>query len=580
MENSVFIKYRKPNGGHRSLVLKMKPKVNKEAMKTGYITNDITKAAGVPAGMTTIPNIGPSKEAGLKGFDIPDIKDIEREKGEEEENLSRINIKYPLIPKNPKQGENIFAYSHIYFDSRLNELVYRVVEPPLDNITLLQKIKDYVQEKLNVNFTQIRKRDAFSYMENMFEKSINFLGAKVSDPEKEILKYYLFRDFVGLEKIEPLLSDSRIEDISCDGVNIPIYVYHRDPRIGSIRTNVIFKGREKSDYFVTKLAERTGGTISVAKPLLDGTLPDGSRVQATLGSDIARHGSNFTIRMFTESPLTPIHMLRFGTCDLKMLAYFWLLVEHGSSILISGGTASGKTSLLNALSLFIKPQMKIVSIEDTSELRLTHAHWVPEVARTPISEKGKVDMFELLRESLRQRPDYIIVGEVRGKEAYVLFQQMAMGHPGMSTIHAENFPKLMDRLSSPPINLSASLIQNLDLILFEKRIRRGRKYDRRVFSVMEIMGFDSEKKTPITNEAFKHDPIKNSFIGEKSSLLRKFSESLGIKKQDILEEIQKRAKILEWMHKKDISDYRKFSSVINLYYLSPDFVMRRIDTEL
>lgn len=579
MTKDVSVKF-KTSDGYRLIRLKLQPKRAEEGMRTGQLAVEAAKRAASAETAWRAEGAPFGSELLTEGMQLPDIPDIERAAEPTEEALHSVRLRYPLIPKTPKQGERVFAYANIYFDTRLNELVYQVVEPPLASQKLLEEIKEYIQEKLDVNFAQIRSSDAFSYVETMFEKALIFFRARLTQEEKDVLRYYLFRDFIGLEKIEPLLADAQIEDISCDGVNIPIYVYHRDPRIGSIRTNVVFRTGEELDYFTNKVAERCGRTISVAKPLLDGTLPDGSRVQVTLGSDIARHGSNFTIRMFTEKPMTPIDILRFGTCDIRMLSYLWLLIEHGSSVLISGGTASGKTTLLNALSLFIKPQMKIVSIEDTAELRLPHSHWVPEVARTPISEEGKVDMFELLRESLRQRPDYIIVGEVRGKEAYVLFQQMAVGHPGLSTIHAENFPKLLDRLTSPPISLPANLIQNLDLLLFIKRIRRGRKYDRKVFSTVEVVGFDTKEKVPVVNEAFKLDPRTNVFAATISTLLKKLSDSTGMTEAQIAGELQTRSKVLRWMHDKNITDYRRVASVINMFYLSPDFLMRRIEGTL
>ena len=355
-------------------------------------------------------------------------------------------------------------------------------------------------------------------------------------------------------------------------------MYHRDPSLGSLKTNIIMENKDDLDLFVNKLAERCGKVISVAHPLLDGALPDGSRVQATLGSDIARHGSNFTIRMFTEKPLTPTDMIKFGTCDLRMMAFFWFLVEHGASILVCGGTASGKTSLLNVLSLFIKPQLKIVSIEDTPELRLPHSHWVPEVSRTPIAEEGKIDMFELLRESLRQRPDYIIVGEVRGKEAYVLFQQMAVGHPGMSTLHADSFQKLVDRLTTPPISLPSNLLQSLDIVIFIKRIKQDRRYKRRISNVTEITGLEKNTKSLLTNELFSWDPKSDSFtVSRNSMILKKISENTGLAEESIQEDIKKRVKILKWIVSKNIADYKKCSDIFNLFYTAPEFLLQRIE---
>lgn len=513
------------------------------------------------------------------GIMIPDIK---TEKLIEEEVIEErgIDIRYPLIPSSPKKGEKILSYARIFFDGSTNELVYHVIEPKLDEklSILLDEIKEYIQERIDIDFAMIRKREAINYMVKLFDGALDYFKKRYDEETRTILRYYIFRDFAGLEKIEPFLNDKFIEDISCDGVNIDLYVYHRDPKLGSLRTNVVFESREELDSFVNKLGERCGKSISVARPLLDGTLPDGSRVQATLGSDIARHGSNFTIRMFTEKPLTPVDMIKFGTCDIKMMAFFWFLIENGSSFLVSGGAATGKTSFLNVLSLFIKPQMKIVSIEDTSELRLPHSHWISEVARTPISEEGKVDMFELLRESLRQRPDYIIVGEVRGKEAYVLFQQMAVGHPGLSTMHAENFSKLIDRLTSPPINLPANLIQNLDVIVFLKRVKSGRKYMRRAQTTLEVIGYDKKNNNPITNDIFVWEPKHDRFrIVNESMLLKKIADSSGLDAKTIQGEIRKRAKVIEFMVRNNIRDYRNIGMIINSFYSSPERLLERIE---
>ncbi len=511
------------------------------------------------------------------GIEVPDAMSLEKVYGGEEEDIRNINIKYPLVQGNG----TVYAFAHIFYDPKSNEVVYNIVEPKLDQTmqSLLDEIKEYIQEKIDINFAQIRKKEAYGYIERFFDKALDYFKKRFPPEARGVLKYYIMRDFVGLERIEPLLNDKNIEDISCDGTGINLFIYHREPRLGSLKTNVIFKDKEELDSFVNKLAERCGRTISVSKPLLDGTLPDGSRAQITLSSDIAMRGSNFTIRMFTEEPITPVHLLGFGTSDIKMLGYLWFLIEHGSSILISGGTATGKTSMLNALSLFIKPQMKIVSIEDTAELRLPHPHWVPEVARTSIAaEEGEVDMFELLRESLRQRPDYIIVGEVRGREAYVLFQQMAVGHPGLSTIHSDSIQKLIDRLVSPPISLPPGLLQNLDVILFVKRVKIGRKYVRRIQSISEILGLDEVTSNPIANEIFNWDPKLDKFNTiSKSYLLKKLSDATGLSEKVIREELKKRYKILKWLADRNMDDYRKISYILSLFYTSPDALLSRLE---
>jgi len=547
--------------GKKRIVLAIKPRAMEKKIKPTEPVQEAEEVMPVPQ----------------PGIEIPESMKVEKKYNEIEEDIRNVNIKYPLI----QSGGKIYAFAHIFYNQSTNDLIYDVVEPQLNlkMLSLLEEIKEYIQEKIDIKFSQVRKQEAYAYIEKFFDKALDYFKKRFPLEVRGVLKYYIMRDFIGLEKIEPFLSDKNIEDISCDGIGINIFVYHRNPLFGSLKTNVVFKNKDELDSFVNKLAERCGRTISVSKPLMDGTLPDGSRAQITLSSDIARRGSNFTIRMFTEEPITPVHLVNFGTADIKMLGYLWFLVENGSSFLISGGTATGKTSLLNALSLFIKPRMKIVSIEDTAELRLPHSHWIPEVARTAIaSEEGEVDMFELLRESLRQRPDYIIVGEVRGREAYVLFQQMAIGHPGLATIHAENMPKLIDRLTSPPINLSASLLQNLDVIIFLKRVRIGRKYMRKIQSVSEVLGVDKITSAPITNEIFRWDPKLDKYvIVNKSRVLEKISDATGLNEKAIRDELKMRYKILKWMADKNITDYRKINYVFNLFYTSPDAVLSRIE---
>jgi flagellar protein FlaI len=340
-----------------------------------------------------------------------------------------ISVSYPLIPRNPKQGEKVFASVKIYWDKRRQSYFYEVVEPKLDERMkeIVKRIKELLEERLDVDLSKLNLTKAKEYLKMHIDEIVRYFKFRLTEEEVEAVRYYVERDFLGLGKIEAIMKDPNIEDISCDGVNIPVFVFHRDARLGSIPTNIVFEDPEELDSFIIKLAQLAGKSISINEPLVNGTLPDGSRLQATLATDIARRGSNFTIRKFMEEPLTPIHLIKYGTADERVLAYIWLAVDYGRSILIAGGTASGKTTMLNVLSLFIRPDKKIISIEDTAEIVLPHPHWVSHVARTPIStgKEGEVDLFQLLKESLRQRPDYIVLGEVRGQEAYVLFQQMA-----------------------------------------------------------------------------------------------------------------------------------------------------------
>jgi len=400
------------------------------------------------------------------------------------------------------------------------------------------------------------------------------------------MDYFIKRDFIGLGPVEPMFQDMSIEDISCDGTNIPIYIYHRDPKFGSLRTTVAFADEDNLNSFVMKLAQRCGRSISVADPLLDGALPDGSRVQATFGTGISIKGSNFTIRKFTKDPLTFADLVNYGTVSAEMLAYLWIAIEHGKSILIAGPTACGKTTLLNSLSLFIRPELKIISIEDTPELRLPHENWVSQVSRTGFGPEGvsgkklgEISLFDLLKASLRQRPDEIIVGEVRGKEAYVLFQQIATGHPGMSTIHAESMEAVINRLITPPIELPASLVQHLDVLLVMTRQRMHGKYIRRIKEVVEVIGFSPDKDRPFLNKPYTWTPASDKFQYEgKSGVLKEIMETMGTTPEGIFGELDRRVKVIEWMATSQIRDYKNVGKVVSEYYQTPEAVLDRIST--
>ncbi|MCK5474003.1 MAG: type II/IV secretion system ATPase subunit [Candidatus Aenigmarchaeota archaeon] len=504
----------------------------------------------------------------------------------DEEELSTMRITYPLTPANPKENEQVFSWGEIKWNNKDKHMEYIVHEPKITKIdeSNLKKIRKIIEEKLNIHFETSHKKDAITYLKNMLNDIIVNFGLSIRKDQLTIYEYYLLRDFIGLGKLQPIMNDGNIEDVSCDGIGVPIFVYHRNPKLGSMKTNVVFDTKDDLDDFTMRLSQKCEKSISIAEPLLDGALTDGSRVHATLGSDVARRGSNFTIRKFTNEPLTPLHLLRFGTLDEKMLAYLWIAIENNASILVSGPTAAGKTSLLNALSLFIKQDLKIISIEDTPELRLPHPHWVPEVSRSGFGitgsgkRIGEVSMFDLLKGSLRQRPDYIIVGEVRGEEAYVLFQQMATGHAGLSTIHADSIEKVIDRLTTKPINLPASLLETLDLVVFTNRIKYKNKYIRRVMAIQEIGDYDSEKKKINSSRIFKWKSNTDKFEpDEKSDFLGKITEKTGMTAEDIKDEINNRMIVLKWMHKNNITKYTEVDQILSSYSADKERFLEKIN---
>ncbi|HEC89941.1 MAG TPA: secretion system protein E, partial [Thermoplasmatales archaeon] len=348
-----------------------------------------------------------------------------------------------------------------------------------------------------VDTDEIDEKGAEGFLEQSVRKIIDEYMLDVEDPNG--ILYVLKRDLLDLGKLSPLMKDHLVEDISCDGAGIPVYVYHRTH--GSIRSNVIFNDEDELSGFVIRLAQKCGKHISIAHPMQDATLPDGSRVQMTLSSEVTTRGSTFTIRKFRENPFSPVDIINFHTMSPEMVAYFWMAVEYGVNALISGGTASGKTSTLNAIALFIPREAKIVSIEETREINLPHPNWIPGVARSGFGDvvdgklAGEIDMYDLMKAALRQRPEYILVGEIRGREAYVLFQAMATGHVTYSTIHADSIKSLIHRLEGEPINIPRIMLQSLDIVALQTIVRVKNKRGRRCTQIIEIIDID-----PVTKE--------------------------------------------------------------------------------
>ena len=494
-----------------------------------------------------------------------------------EDYLSNIRVvkeSYPLVTTNLNNVKHIVASAHISFNPLVNQLTYNLYEPQLDNNLrdLVEKTLTELHNRLEVGLNHLgAKKEVYNYVDQKIDEIWTELKVNISDTDTIKAKYFIFRDTVGLGKIEALMRDPNLEDISCDGIGLPVFIFHRNPLYGELPTNISFDSKDELDSFVMKLAQKTGRTVSVASPLLDAALPDGSRIQITYGTDIARKGSNFSIRKFFKVPMTAADLVGYGTADPMMLAYLWLAIEEQQSILVAGTTAVGKTTFLNAIAEFIYPTMKIVSIEDTPELQLMHTNWTPQVARNGFGPKkyGEISMFDLLKASMRQRPDYIIVGEVRGVEANVLFQAMATGHPSLSTLHADNINAVIDRLTTRPINLPMSLLENLDIIVFMEKVKMRGRFSRKVGQVLEIENYDRETKKLNTNEAFNWDSVNDIFIAHNSYVLTKIAKRQGWTMKPVHDELLRRANVIRWLQQKKVSGFRNVSNAIRMYYSNP-----------
>ena len=484
------------------------------------------------------------------------------------EDKTKINVRYTLISP--------YVSVHIYWDKKLGELMYEVEEPILDENEkgLLDTIEVSLGEMINVNVLIQKTNEAMiDYINKTARLLIEELALKVSDESYKNIFYYLYRDFVGLNEAEPLIKDYFIEDIECNGANTPVYIVHRIYR--NMRTNVIYNSMDKLASFVEKLAQRTGKYISYASPLLDGRLPDGSRVNATYTTDVTSKGPTFTIRKFTKIPWTPIQLLNMGTVCPEMLAYFWILLENKSNILIAGGTASGKTTLLNAIAFFIPPEARVVSIEDTRELNLPRENWLPSVARTSMgqSKTGEVDLFMLLKSSFRQNPDYVIVGEVRGKEAFVLFQGMASGHSSISTMHADSVNTLIKRLETPPIELSPTLLNTLDVVAIMTHAIVGSQETRKLREVVEVVNVENSG-IALTNTPFSWNARDDVFYFKKDSkAFEKIAKKYGYTIEELNKDFELRAKLLHELQNRKIFDFNQTQKIVNEYHKNPKAVL-------
>lgn len=464
-------------------------------------------------------------------------------------------------------------------------LRYQVIEPVLSerDQKAFEIIKKLLITELSVSLSSIKsKKDA----EHRLKKKITSMIKKyrLNIPPKNIAKinYFAIRDFVNLGRIEPLMRDHMIEEISCDGTNIPIYIWHREHE--SMPTNIIFEKESELNNFARKTAYICGKHVSMADPIIDASLPDGSRINLTLGHEITKRGSTFTIRRFRADPITVVDLIKFGTMSVDIAAYMWYLAEKRATMLVAGGTASGKTTALNALASFIRPGQKVVSIEDTQELNLPHENWIPAVSRQNFTDTqvGEINQFDLLRAALRQRPDIIIVGETRGREAYTLFQAMATGHGGYSSIHADSIDATLTRLTSSPMDVPKALIANsLDLITLQLKIRVGDKSVRRVIQVSEIDGINENTGVIKTHDVFKWNPKTDAhdYMGD-SVVFRKIKERDGENEEKINYELTKRRAAIEWMVQNDIRDHKEVSSCIMDYYADPERFYERKRLEL
>ena len=488
----------------------------------------------------------------------------------------------PFVDVVQLEGYPLNIYAAVTKEEGREGYTYAVIEPSLSEAekARLADLKKLLVDELDVDLRSITTpAKAEAYLSEKVRGLAKKYGYKISTPAMTKLLYYLTRDFIHLGKIEPLMRDKLIEDISCDGAGIPIYIWYRDYE--SIPTNIAFETEDELDTFVSKLAYSAGKHVSLAEPIVDASLTDGSRLHLTYGKEITQKGSTFTIRKFRVDPLTIVDLIRYNTLSSDVAAYLWYLIEKKLALLIAGGTASGKTTTLNALSMFIEPGEKIVSVEDTPELNLPHENWIQSVTRG-VGTAGEITMFDLLKASLRQRPDVLIVGEVRGEEAFTLLQSIATGHGGLGTIHADSVEATINRLTTEPMNIPRSLAgTTLDCIVMQLKIRLAERSVRRVVAVTEVVGHDPRTDEIVLNDAFKWDPIVDRFTySGRSKLFDKITLKFGTRPEEIRRDIDGRKVFLDWLVAKNIRGHAEVSNQVREFYGGPYAVINKAKVEL
>jgi flagellar protein FlaI len=451
-------------------------------------------------------------------------------------------------------------------------LLYLVEEPELSSRekNVCRKIVSLMTKELSSPETLEVDLNAYILSEaRRIAKKYKRSTGRFSKESWQKIYYYIIRDLAGYGNLDVLMKDPNIEDISCNGIKKPIYVWHR--KYESVPSNIQFDEEASYDDFIVKLAHMGDKHISSARPILDAMLPERHRVAATFRREISTFGSSFCIRKFRSDPFSIVDLINIGTLDKKLAAYFWVLLENKMSVMVIGGTGAGKTCMVNALISLIKPNDKMVTVEDISELNTLHENWVQLTSRRGFkfgsTDETSVSLFDLVKLSLRYRPDYIIVGEIRGEEAYALFQAVATGHGGITTMHADSLDHAGKRLTSAPMNVAEVYVPLMNACIYISRVelpnkKMGLSFGRRARNVWEI--YEYGNYNPISEWSPTKDVFNTNL--ENSFLVGQIAAKKGLSKDEVLAEIERREEVLEEVSRSRKRSQKEVTEAIENYY--------------